>query len=100
MKTLLEGGFESLTIKICSYLDIVSLHQCRAVCTIWRDLIDNNRQIWIDLITQLALGLKEESTKHVFVIPDFHLGVFEDSITKEIKCKSCHYVIRGQTIFR
>ena len=55
-----------MAIQICSYLDIESLNQCRALCTSWRDLIDNNRQVWINVIRQLAVKLRVESKTLVY----------------------------------
>ena len=87
-----------MVIQICSYLDINSLNQCRAVCTTWRDLIDNNRQVWVNLIKQLAVKLNEESTKPVYVLPDLDNVVGDIAMeqrklvfcTNDVKCRECY----------
>ena len=84
-----------MAIQICSYLDLESLNQCRVTCTTWRDLIDNNRQVWANLIRQLAVKLNEESTKPMYVLPA-NMGdipmeqrklVFS---TNDVKCRECY----------
>ena len=78
-----------MAVKICSCLDIHSLNQSRAVCSIWKELIDRNPEIWNWKIREMISKEKEELSKLVCL---FHPQADLIDDVKN-KCSECGRVV-------